>query len=369
VTLPVPATAEEVTPEWLTAALTESGVLQRGRVVAAPWERVGQEYGFTGVVGRVRPRYEDPDGEAPASLIVKLPMARDEHASGHRVLQERDPTLMRAYFDRCVREARFYREIPVDFAPTLYNAATDEERRRVVLVLEDVGGRQGDVLEGCSVDDAAVVIDELAPFHARWWGERAPVREFPQRSEGSWTRQERYDARVDGFLERFGDQLPEPVAVIVRLLRTRLANVRESLHGHAQTLIHADLHLDNLMFAPRGERNRVALLDWQTVCVGPPASDVTFFLFGSLNVEDRRAAEDDLLHRYLTRLDVAGYSMRELRRDFDLALLLSLAGIVGMLTTADPAALTARERAIHEAAFGDGRLVAALLDHEVAALL
>lgn len=368
-TLRIPGTAEEVTPEWLTAALTQTGVLRAGEIVAAPWERVGEEYGFTGVVGRVRPRYENEDGETPASLIVKLPMAHDEHASGHRALQERDPTLMRRYFDRCAREARFYREIPVGFAPALYYAATDEESRRVVLVLEDVGGRQGDVLEGCSVDDAAVVIDAVAPFHARWWGESAPVRAFPQRGEDSRTRQERYDSQVDGFLERFGDQLPEPVAVIVRLLRTRLAAVREMLHEHARTLTHADLHLDNLMFAPRGERDRVAVLDWQTVSVGPPAADVALFLFGSLSVEDRRAAEDDLFHRYVTRLAVSGYSMPELRRDCDLALLLWLAGIVGMLTTADPSALTARERALHEAALGDGRLVAALLDHHVATLL
>jgi len=369
-TLPVPGTAEEVTPEWLTAALTETGVLRAGQIVAAPWERIGKEYGFTGVVGRVRPRYENEDGETPASVIVKLPTARDEHSSGHRVLQERDPTLMRRYFERCVREARFYREIPVDFAPALYYAATDEERRRVVLVLEDVGGRQGDVLEGCSTDDAAAVIDQLGPFHARWWGGRVPKDTFPYGGRDPRARQERYDSQAKAFLERHGDTLPPSVVDIVTQLRSRLGRVAEALYEHPHTLIHGDLHLDNLMFEPRGDRS-VAVLDWQTVCVGPPAWDVAFFL-GSLSVDDRRVAEAELLDRYVTLLaahGVADYPLQDLRRDCGLALLVLLAGTIGMLATADHAALTAREHAIHEAAFGDGRLVAALLDHEVAGLL
>ena len=60
---PVPATPEEVTPEWLTAVLTQAGALHEGRVIAAHWERVGEEYGFTGVVGRVELRYEEAAGE------------------------------------------------------------------------------------------------------------------------------------------------------------------------------------------------------------------------------------------------------------------------------------------------------------------
>lgn len=360
-----------MTPEWLTAALTETGVLRTGRVVAAPWERVGQEYGFTGVVGRVSPRYADEDGEPPASLIVKLPMAHDESVSGFRTLQERDPALMRTYFERSAREVRFYRQIPVGFAPRLYYAASDEEARRVVLLLEDAGGRQGDVLEGCSIDDAVVVIEQLGPFHARWWGERVPKHAFPYAGRDPRARQERYDTQAERFLERYADSLPQPVAAVVTRLRSRLGRVAEALYERPETLIHGDLHLDNLMFAPRGERY-VTVLDWQTVCAGPPAWDVAFFLCGSLSMDDRRVAEAELLERYVTLLaahGVSGYCFDDLRRDCGRALLVLLAGTVGMLATADPAALTARERAIHEAAFGDGRLVAALLDHEVAALL
>ena len=80
-------TPGDVTPEWLTEALSDSGVLRHGRVTEARWQRVGQDYGFTGIIGRVRLRYESAGGDPPASLIAKLPMAidavRDANGNAH----------------------------------------------------------------------------------------------------------------------------------------------------------------------------------------------------------------------------------------------------------------------------------------------
>jgi Ecdysteroid kinase-like family len=227
----IPESAEDVTPEWLTAVLTGAGELQAGRVVAADWERVGEEFGFTGLVGRVELRYEESAGELPGSLIVKLPMATGETASGWRARQERDPARMRQYYERCVRECRFYRETQVTFAPRLYHAAADDSSQRAVLLLEDLsGGRQGDVLRGCSTEDAALVIDELAPFHAQWWGERALASGFPVSGQDPRARQERYAGRVDLFLERCGDRLPDGLVDVLDRLRSQLAVVADALH-------------------------------------------------------------------------------------------------------------------------------------------
>jgi hypothetical protein len=366
VVLSIPGTQEEVTPGWLTAALTEAGALRGGRVIEARWERVGAEFGFTGLVGRVELRYEDALGRPPASLIVKLPMARGETVSGHRALQERDPALIRQYFERCTREERFYRELGVTFAPTRYYSAADDARQRVVLLLEDLSnGRQGDVLLGCSIDDSALVIEQLAPFHARWWGDRAAGSGFPLSGGDLQARQERYAGQAELFVERYGDRIPPVLRTAVERLRSRLAAVGEALYAKARTLRHADLHLDNMIFDARGGRS-VAVLDWQTVSVGPPASDVAMFLYGSLSVEDRRAAEDELLARYLSLLSahgVRGYSIEDLRLECGLALLLVLAGTIGWLATVGDEA-TARERALQDAALTDGRLATALLDHD-----
>lgn len=368
--LPIPETLAGMTPEWLTAALTEAAVLRGGRVAAAHSERIGQLYGFTGVVGRVRLRYEDARDDAPPSLIAKLPMARDA-ASGYRALQERDAARALRYFRRCAREVAFYQRIGAAFAPGHYYSAVDDESRRVVLLLEDVsGGRQGDVLRGCSVDDAVRMIDALAPFHAAWWGERAGTRGFPPWDDDPRMRQKRYAAQIDRVL---ATPRPPDVLRILDRLRSRLGAVTETLAAREQTLIHGDLHLDNVIFAGDPGGRPFIILDWQTASVGPPAWDLALFLTGSLSVGDRRAAEDDLLDRYVKLLathGVRGYRANDLRLEYRLAMLVLLAGTAFWLASVDPAEANSRERALRDAALAtDGRLVSAIRDHEVEGLL
>jgi Phosphotransferase enzyme family len=372
--LPIPNGPEGVTPEWLTAALTDSGVLRQGRVSERLWQRVGQDYGFTGVIGRVQLRYRNASADPPASLIAKLPMARADAVSGYRRVQERDPERMARYYARCECEARFYQEIPVAFAPSHYYSAVDREHRRVVILLEEVsGGRQGDVLEGCSVEDAELVIDQIAPFHARWWGERAPTRGFPRFGPDPQAREKRYAVQVDHFVGEYGMRVPPRVLNVVEQLRSRLGAVAGGLQARHQTLIHADLHLDNMIFDARRDGRSVTVLDWQTVSVGSPAWDVAMFLSSSLGVEDRRTAEPELFERYvmlLARHGVRGYSVEDLRLEYRLALLVLLAGTVSWLSALDPNEASNRERALQEDALAaDGRLVAGLIDHDAEAML
>jgi aminoglycoside phosphotransferase (APT) family kinase protein len=303
-------------------------------------------------------------------------MAEGDRLSGHRAVQQRDPVLAGRYYERCAREVRFYREVgragraPV---PHLFHAAEDGTTRRVVLVLEDLSaGRPGDVLQGCSVDEAAAVVDVLAPFHARWWGERAPADAFPRWGTDADERQERYEERAGVFLERYAETLSPDVRSIVERLRSRLGSLVAALANRPQTLVHADLHLDNLIFGRSGPRPSVAVLDWQTAVIGPPAVDVAFFLCDSLSITDRRRAEGSLCDHYVERLEangVASYSVDDLQRDSRAALLLLLAGTIGWLASVDRADLVGRERALQDAAIGDGRLLAALRDHDVAVLL
>lgn len=373
--MPVPGRLDEITPDWLTGALRESGQLPRGSVGAVTVSAIGADRGFTGVVARVRPSYQDLDPGRPVppeSLVAKLPTAEPYTRSAYRSRNQADAAAADRYYRRCAREVACYRELgPVlgDGAPRLYHAELDERDRRVVLLLEDygaAGGRPGDALAGGTTAQAAAILDAVVPVHAAGWG-RAPAQWVPSLAVDPPAGQRWYAERAERFLARHRHRVPAPVAGLVERLRGGYAEVLAELARAPATVVHGDLHLDNVIFDPPGRP--VAVLDWQGIGYGPAVVDLADVLFGSLPADHRRPAEPALLARYAAALasgEVTGYSPAALRRDLRLALQRMLALRVAWLATVDPDTLAVgRERALVEAAFGDGRLVAALRDHQL----
>ena len=74
-TLPIPATMDEVTPEWLTAALRQGGCLGQAAVIAAPRVQIGQGVGILGELARITLQYDRSEPGAPRTLIAKIPTA------------------------------------------------------------------------------------------------------------------------------------------------------------------------------------------------------------------------------------------------------------------------------------------------------
>jgi len=366
----------EITPGWLTAALHRAGVLAGAEVVAVGARNIGADRGFTGVVARLRPAYHPADVDAPPSMVAKLPMAGRGASSSYSAAVTRDAAATGRHYQRCAAEVFFYRDLAGGLGrgvPTPLYTAVDDTSHRVVLLLPDLAAATpGDVLAGCSPDEVDAVLRCLAPLHAAWWARPSGERPgwLPRLLTDPRSRQDRYRAQLDAVLDRHGDSLPSPVrAALLRLrLRTSLATVLTRLAAAPATVLHADLHLDNIMFhyGARGGPQAV-ILDWQSVACGPAAVDLAALVVGSLSPAERRAAEDDLLDNYhaiLRERGVRGYSRHQLRQDYRLALLRHVAGLLGWLATADRDSLAGRERALLDAAFGDGRLAAALADHD-----
>ena len=376
----IPTTPAEITPEWLTAALRANRPNLRARVLAVKWQTIGEERGFTGVVARLTPRYEEEvtDGNAPSSLIAKFPLVERNHQSAYRATKGQALDARRAYYARCAGEVRFYREIaPHDALPTprCYFAGADETARSILMLLEDLHtARGGDVLAGCSSAEAASVLAPLAGFHARWWHTREfpPFAWLPRWSDSNTARQERYAKQMPSFLARFGAQLPGEIGDIVERLAPTYGAVLAALDTAPTTIIHADLHLDNILFTEAGSATAALLIDWQSVCIGPAALDFSLFTVGSLSPEERSIAGESLLLRYHATLvanDVHDYPLDAFRNDCRLALLQQLAGTVNWLGSVDLNTLAGRERQIVDATLGDGRLIAALRDDDAAGLL
>jgi aminoglycoside phosphotransferase (APT) family kinase protein len=369
----VPAAVADITPAWLTAVLREIDVLGEGRVVGVSSEVVGQEFGFTGVIARLRLGYDGDPGAAPPTLIAKLPTAERDLASSYRARQGPSQVARRPMAERAAREIWFYQEIAPygDLpAPRMYYGAADLDAGRVVLLLEDVApATQGDVLRGCSADEAAALVRAMAGFHTRWWAHDAlpSCAWLPDWGGDPAERQSRYALQAVPFLDTYGPRLPRRVRNLVTDLRTHYAAVLTALSTSPLTLIHADLHLDNVLVHPSGGPRAVTVLDWQTVARGRAAIDLSLFLAGSLTADVRRACEADLLREYhtlLTTRGVTAYTHADLLRDYRLALLWQLAGTVGWLSAVDVASLVGRERQMVERTISEGRLFVALLHHD-----
>ena len=156
-----PITIEDITPEWLTGALTQSGALTKGRVTAFTAAPLGAGVGFMSAMRRLNLTYDDPAGGGPASLIAKLPPPDP----GARVIDEA--------FNFYEKEVGFYRSLAPSTpmrTPRAYFAAYEPATRDFALLLEDLAPRQiGDQLEGLSADRLALALKGAAGLHGRWW--------------------------------------------------------------------------------------------------------------------------------------------------------------------------------------------------------
>jgi aminoglycoside/choline kinase family phosphotransferase len=287
-----------ITPAWVTRVLRRAGLLERASVEDLESRAVGT--GQMGLSVRYTLHYDRNEERAPRSVVCKLPSP--------------DPTsratalAMRSY----EAEVRFYRDLvrSVDIrTPACHFADIDLATGDFVLVLEDLAPcEQGDQLAGCSVDRAALAMEELARLHAPRWGD-------PRLADYDWLNRNTpatvevmaglMDAIIPGFLARYGSRLaPDHLRVAERLVSC----VGSWMRGHEGpfTVQHADYRLDNMLFATSQGGYALAVVDWQTVVYGPPLSDASYFLGAGLLPHARREHERKLLKLYYDALRARG---------------------------------------------------------------
>lgn len=373
----IPRNPAEITPRWLTEMLRERRAVQRASVIDVEREMVGEDRGFTGAIARLRLTWDQLELDAPASLIAKMPLAERTVASSLREAQAIDPTRLRRDHERSLREARFYGIIGATsgVVPRVYGIAEDIDAGRLVILLEDLSaGRPGDALDGCTVAEARAVVSAVAQLHARWWAssELDGLDWLPAWASDPAGLAARYRRNVEPVLERYGARIPSSAQRLMRALAQQYERVLATLNGPPATLVHGDLHLDNIIFRGDGAAPDATIIDWQTVSRGLGALDLSYFVTAALSVEDRRAVEAELIDLYLTTLRSAGvgdYGVDDLRDQYRLALLWQLAGTVGWLARTIGTAPEGRELALVDAIFDPGRLFAALDDHDAGSLL
>jgi hypothetical protein len=322
----LPTTTSEITADWLTGALRESGTISAdASVETVTIDPQAGGVGFMGEVGKLSLTYAGDAGAAPTSMIAKFSTQSPE------IKAMMHPT--RVY----EREHRFYEllagETPVR-TPHVYHVtcevSDDPEAEQYLLLMEDLAGLTlGDQLAGVSPEQAEAALVGLAGHHARFWNGKgledvtfAPVINGPLNKAGQGI----YEASLPGFQEVFGSVLRPEMTPVAAAYGKNHPLLLDRFAAMPHTLVHFDFRADNLFFdvADDGSTGDVVVIDWQSISIGGGAADVGYFLGQNLSTSDRREYEDHLLHRYHDTLVASGvddYGFSQFFQDYRVAVM------------------------------------------------
>ncbi len=218
----------------------------------------------------------------PETVVAKLPI---DGPNG------RAATVSGAYR----REALAYREILLDPAVAVPEAYLVDEPGdgTCSLLLEDLTShRVADQLDGLDAGDAFAVAQALARFH-HGWSDPSRLGDLPvRRNTLTVFEPQALQAGLDSLKSRWAETVSDDErALFARLVAARSALV-DSFDAQPPTLCHGDPRADNLVFAGDGQP---VLFDWQQMAVQFGEADLAWMAATSLQGDQRRAIERDLI--------------------------------------------------------------------------
>jgi len=260
----------------------------------------------TGQVGQnVRFNLSYQRGQGPQSIIGKF--ISDDSSSRQAGISS----------NTYIKEVRFYQLLQptVDIqTPMVYFTDIEPSSHDFCLMMEDLyPAKQGDQIQGCDVNRATLALKQLAKLHGPRWGDTTlaqidwllPASDNPLESA-----REMWDKCWPGFLERYAHALSAAQITMVKRYSKYLLNRSEPYSG-ALTITHGDYRLDNMLF---DGASPLTVVDWQTLSLGPGASDVAYFLGTSLPSSLRISYEKQLLkdyHAALSEYQISAYSFED----------------------------------------------------------
>jgi len=238
--------------------------------------------------------------DAPSTIIAKGPS--DDPKSRQTGVQ------LRNY----IKEVSFYRELQARLqirTPRCFYAEIAGDGPEHLLLLEDMApALPGDQLRGCSVEVARSAVRELVGLHAPTWCDPALTKLDWLGAPNPITVQigrALYQHQLPIFLDRFGARLAPDEAAIIEQAAASEGPPFEAL-GEIFSAVHVDYRLDNLLIDETVSPASVAAVDWQSITLGNPLSDVAYFLGAGLLPEQRRRVEAEIVRDYHAALVAAG---------------------------------------------------------------
>jgi hypothetical protein len=349
----IPKTMEEITTEWLTGALTKSGVLKNNSVRILNRKIMGEGMGYAGTLARLSIEYEHPDDTLPSTMIAKIttqvPKSKMLHEAlwnyerENHVYEEilphlplRTPQCYYSDFDRGKGEKwmnkvyRRYASLPQSLVGLYFIYAGFRNlrmKRRYILLLEDINNlEQITHLEGCSFEEAKMVMKPLGIAHAGLW-------ESPQLGK-YWLKDHSDFSSLVSFMSTrwqpvIKKTFPEKISQKMQTVFDWLKKNNKQLDAYAKTrphtLIHTDYRLDNLFFDRKN--NEIVVFDWQSCSPGMGVFDSSFFLLNNCKIPLSKEQVEELItiyHQGLVEGGVTNYSLDECMSDYPFGLLLAM---------------------------------------------
>ena len=312
--IPIPDGPEEVTPQWMTSALQDSGAI-RGRVAALEATPIAQGVGILSTMLRCRLRYEG-DSTGPPSVVVKLEPQRELYRQRIQAMHGFE------------HEIRFYRDVAPQAPmrmPTLFFGGFNEHAG--ALVLEDLGHlKAGNQVHGLNNLEAIAAARWIARLQARFWNSEAldTLEWMPLHDERLTAK---YAETWDHFEEVYGLRLGAEAIAIGRRLRDSLDWIRSEIEKRPVTVCHGDYRADNLFFGEVGSPEEVVAIDWAFCGRTLGALDPTRLLGGSEPPAERNRHQLEIFAAWYERLQSEGvkdYPLEAALDDFRLGALLNL---------------------------------------------
>lgn len=359
----VPMLVTDLTPEWLTSALSTSGALTSGTVTGVQAQIIGEGVGMVGQLARLTISYSSDATPLPPHMIAKLPSPYEANRAQMQMFR---------YY---TREALFYREVGLRAGvrtPHCYWSAIDFENNLSALLLEDLGHLEvSDQIAGMTPEHAERAIRAVASLHAKWWASpELDELEWMDYGNGPVTMQAvpLFDYAWPVFLSNGFEKLLSPEQIALgAAVNKHFGTLLNDFGGDPRTICHTDFRSENMFFGEPGSDEDVVILDWQLTTRSGGPYDVAYLLAQSLTTADRRQHEDRLLALYHQCLVEGGVSITfdEVRDAYRIALMVCLIIPISVGGTLD----MANERGRQLAETITERTFAAAIDQKCHALL
>jgi aminoglycoside phosphotransferase (APT) family kinase protein len=304
----IPSRPADVSGEWLSAVLGAD--VEHVDVVPVGTGQTGATYRITATYGA------NPAG-LPGTFVIKMP-AQDDAVRGGVTL---------GYLSEVAFYAKVVAALAVPTPRCFYSDITGDGSEFALLLADMSPAVQGDQIAGSSLEEAQLAVVALAGLHgpswcdSQWLDLSEIAMPMPGNVDGFKGLGDVARMAVDMTLEKLGDRVPEHDRETATQAMSVVYPWLMAEPGR-YSLMHGDYRLDNLLFDP--DKNRVTVVDWQTLGVGLPARDLSYFTATSLSPELRAASEDELVDSYydaLLRYGVTGYDRDTCWRDYRLGML------------------------------------------------